>query len=223
MQRPEEKINHALILGGSPGIGKDALIEPLKYAIGSWNFREARPSQMTDKFNEHVRGVVLRINEAHDLGGDQSRFSFYETMKVCTAAPPFEPRVDIKFREPYKIVVSVVGIIYTTNYLLSGMYLPPDDRRHYVAWSEAVMSDFDKAYWDTLFGFYDAGGRENIAAFLAGYDLSQFDAKAAPPKTAAFWQLVEPTKRQLKEVVADLTLENRLLKKSMSGDGEDGA
>jgi transposase len=27
----------------------------------------------------------------------------------------------------------------------------------------------------------------------------------------------------LKEVVADLTLENRLLKKSMSGDGEDGA
>jgi transposase len=27
----------------------------------------------------------------------------------------------------------------------------------------------------------------------------------------------------LKEVVADLTLENRLLNKSMSGDGEDGA
>jgi transposase len=27
----------------------------------------------------------------------------------------------------------------------------------------------------------------------------------------------------LKEVVADLTLENRLLKKSMSGDGEDEA
>jgi transposase len=27
----------------------------------------------------------------------------------------------------------------------------------------------------------------------------------------------------LKEVVADLTLENRLLKKSMVGDGEDGA
>jgi transposase len=27
----------------------------------------------------------------------------------------------------------------------------------------------------------------------------------------------------LKEVVADLTLENRLLKKSMIGDGEDGA
>jgi transposase len=29
--------------------------------------------------------------------------------------------------------------------------------------------------------------------------------------------------RALKEVVADLTLENRLLKKSMNGDGEDGA
>lgn len=90
------------------------------------------------------------------------------------------------------------------------MYLPPDDRRHYVAWSEAVMSDFDKAYWDTLFGFYDAGGRENIAAFLAGYDLSQFDAKAAPPKTAAFWQLVEANEAPEQAGLAD-TIE-RVLK-----------
>jgi hypothetical protein len=43
VQKPYEKINHALVLGGSQGIGKDTLLEPVKAAIGSWNFIEATP------------------------------------------------------------------------------------------------------------------------------------------------------------------------------------
>jgi hypothetical protein len=38
VQRPGEKINHALVLGGEPGIGKDSMLEPVKYAVGPWNF-----------------------------------------------------------------------------------------------------------------------------------------------------------------------------------------
>jgi hypothetical protein len=34
VQRPQEKINHALVLGGNQGIGKDTLLEPVKRAIG---------------------------------------------------------------------------------------------------------------------------------------------------------------------------------------------
>ena len=53
-------------------------------------------------------------------------------------------------------------------------------------------------------------------------------ATSAPPDTAreATSDEVKGLRREataLKEVVADLTLENRLLKKSMVGDGEDGA
>src|SRR5438874_11751818 len=32
VQRPHEKINHGLVLGGAPGVGKDTLIEPVKRA-----------------------------------------------------------------------------------------------------------------------------------------------------------------------------------------------
>jgi hypothetical protein len=46
VQRPQEKINHALVLGGSQGVGKDTLLEPLKQAIGPWNFAEVSPQQM---------------------------------------------------------------------------------------------------------------------------------------------------------------------------------
>jgi hypothetical protein len=34
VQRPAEKINHALVLGGPQGIGKDTLLEPVKRAVG---------------------------------------------------------------------------------------------------------------------------------------------------------------------------------------------
>ena len=43
VQRPHEKINHALVLGGKPGIGKDTILEPVKQAIGPWNFADVSP------------------------------------------------------------------------------------------------------------------------------------------------------------------------------------
>jgi hypothetical protein len=38
VQRPGEKINHALLFGGNQGIGKDTTLEPVKHAVGPWNF-----------------------------------------------------------------------------------------------------------------------------------------------------------------------------------------
>jgi hypothetical protein len=40
VQRPDQKINHALVLGGNQGIGKDTLLEPVKAAVGPWNCSE---------------------------------------------------------------------------------------------------------------------------------------------------------------------------------------
>jgi hypothetical protein len=75
VQRSGEKINHALLLGGAQGIGKDTLLEPIKYAIGPWNFTEVSPTHMFGRFNGFVRSVILRISEARDLG-DVNRFAF---------------------------------------------------------------------------------------------------------------------------------------------------
>ena len=54
MQHPEDKINHALVLGGAMGIGKDTIIEPVKHAIGPWNFHEVSPQQMLGRFNGFI-------------------------------------------------------------------------------------------------------------------------------------------------------------------------
>jgi Bifunctional DNA primase/polymerase, N-terminal len=60
VQRPAEKINHALVLGGLQGIGKDSMLEPLKGAVGPWNFLEVSPSQMLGRFNGFLKAVILR-------------------------------------------------------------------------------------------------------------------------------------------------------------------
>jgi hypothetical protein len=95
VQRPQDKINHALVLGGLQGIGKDTLLEPVKRAVGPWNVSEVSPQHLLGRFNGFLKSVILRISEAHDLG-EVNRFSFYDHMKAYTAAPPDVLRVDEK-------------------------------------------------------------------------------------------------------------------------------
>ena len=95
VQRPEEKINHAIVLGGKPGIGKDTILEPVKRAVGPWNCQEVSPKTIFGRFNGFVKSVILRVSEARDLG-DVDRYQFYEAMKVYCAAPPDVIRVDEK-------------------------------------------------------------------------------------------------------------------------------
>jgi hypothetical protein len=188
VQRPHEKINHALVLGGSQGIGKDTMLEPVKRAIGPWNFIEVNPKQMLMRFNGFLKSVILRISEARDLG-ESDRFAFYDHMKAYTAAPPDVLRIDEKHLREYS-VVNVCGVIITTNYKTDGIYLPADDRRHFVAWSEATKEEFTSDYWNSLYGYYNNGGTEHVAAYLQGVDLSAFDPKAPPPLTSAFHEIV---------------------------------
>jgi 5S rRNA maturation endonuclease (ribonuclease M5) len=202
VQRPHEKINHALVLGGAQGIGKDTLLEPVKQAIGPWNFREASPQQMLGRFNSFLKSVVLRISEGRDLG-DVDRFKFYDHMKAYTASPPDVLRVDEK-HIPEHSVLNVCGVILTSNHKTDGIYLPADDRRHFVAWSDLSKEDFSPAYWNGLWGWYAAGGAAHVAAYLATLDLSTFDPKAPPPKTPAFWAIVDASQAPEDAELADV-------------------
>jgi hypothetical protein len=189
VQRPGVKINHALVLGGKMGIGKDTLLEPVKEAVGRWNWTEITPQQMMGRFNGFVQSVVVRVNEARDLG-DIDKFKFYDGSKQYIAAPPDVIRVDEKHRKEFP-VINVAGIILTTNHKTAGLYLPADDRRHFVAWSPLSKEDFDEVYWNDLWGWLGEDGSGHVGAYLASIDLSDFDPKAPPPKTETFYAIVD--------------------------------
>jgi hypothetical protein len=206
VQRPHEKINHALVLGGVPGIGKDTILEPIKQAIGAWNFTDVSPKQVLGRFNGFLRSVILRVNEARDLGAFD-RFAFFDHMKVFIASPPDVLRVDEKnLREHY--IPNLCGVVITTNHKTDGIYLPADDRRHMVAWSTLTQGDFAADYWRKLYRWYANGGNEHVAEYLASVDLTEFDPKAPPPKTQAFWEIANanraPEDAELADVLDDL-------------------
>ena len=187
-QHPRIKINHALVLGGSQGIGKDTLLEPVKYAVGPWNFSEVSPQHLLGRFNGFAKSVILRVSEARDLG-EINRFRSYDHMKTYVAAPPDVLRVDEKNLREHS-VLNCCGVIITTNHKTDGIYLPADDRRHFVAWSNLTKDDFAEDYWKQLWKWYAREGYHHVAAYLAELDISSFDPKAPPPKTQAFWDIV---------------------------------
>jgi len=110
-------------------------------------------------------------------------------MKTILATPPDVIRVNGKYI-PQHYVANVAGVISTTNHQFDGLYLPSDDRRTYVAWSESRKEDFTDGFWPGFWYWYEAGGLANVVANLTEYDLSKFDPKAPPTKTEAFWKIV---------------------------------
>jgi hypothetical protein len=144
VQHPEIKINHGLVMGSNgQGIGKDTILEGVKRAVGAWNCIEISPKNIFDSFNPWKRSVILRVSEAKDMG-EVSRFELYEAMKTLMAAPPDVLECNEKHIKQH-YVLNCMGAIITTNHLTDGIYLPPEDRRHYVAWSDCVPGDFEPA------------------------------------------------------------------------------
>jgi hypothetical protein len=207
VQRPEDKINHALVLGSDDhGIGKDTLLEPIKRAVGPWNYHVVSPQDMLGTFRPFLKSVVLLISEVRDLG-EFTRYTFYDHMKHIIAVPPDTILVNEKNKGQYYIF-NCIGVVYTTNHKTDGLYLLSEDRRHYVAWSERKQTDFAKGYWDKLWGWYDNGGDAHVMAYLMQLDISKFNAKAPPPKTDAFWAIVDanraPEDAELADVLDEL-------------------
>jgi hypothetical protein len=119
-------------------------------------------------------------------------------------------RVNEKHLREY-YVLNCLGFVITTNHRTDGLYLPADDRRHFVAWSNYQKEDFAPEYWLALWkDFYAKGGFEHVTAFLDELDLSDFDPKAPPPKTPAFWQIVSvsaaPEDAELRDVLDKLKM-----------------
>ena len=203
VQRAAEKPSCALVLIGEEGIGKDTLLEPVRCAVGSWNFQEVSPQQiMGSRFNGYIKSVILRVSEAHDLG-EVNRYTFHDRMKTLIAAPPDVLRCDEKNLREHA-VFNCTGVIYTTNYRTDCLYLTPDDRRHYVLSSNLTKENFADGYFNTLWRWYNSGGDRHVAAFLAQRDISKFDPKAPPPKTKAFWDIVDADRAPEDAELADV-------------------
>jgi hypothetical protein len=101
-------------------------------------------------------------------------------------------------------VLNVCRGIMTTNHQTGGVYLPADDRRHYVAWSLVKAVSFPDGHWIEFWKWYESEGFGHVAAYLRTLDISDFDPKAPPPRTSAFWAIVDANRSNEDSELADL-------------------
>ena len=110
-------------------------------------FRGGLTQQVCGRFNGFSKSVILRISEA----ARSRRRQPLRFLRAHEGATPPRRRTccaSMKSTCASTAVFNVCGVIITTNYKTNGIYLPADDRRHYVAWSNLTKEDFTTAYWD---------------------------------------------------------------------------
>ena len=189
VQKPWEKPRFALLIAGGQGVGKDTAIEFCCPSIGAWNVSNIDPSAFESQFNEYAAATLVRINEAANLH-EMSKWAFNERTKVLIAGQPDTCQINPKYGQKYSVRM-FCGVIITTNHLLGGIYIPPDDRRYDVIESSTIkdmnlVDDFArKQYFTELWAWFYDGGANHIAAYLNEKDISHWSASNGQRKTVA--------------------------------------
>lgn len=191
VQRPEEKCNAAIVLSGKQGIGKDAILAPLRYAIGQWNCTNIAPDALFSPYNPYVQSVMLTVDEVRPQNDDHRATAMYDSMKTLMASPPDVLPLNDK-HDKVRYVANVLRLFLTTNDRLA-LYIPPDDRRVLLMHSTLPKQwhlDEDPTYFKRLFSWMLSGGVEAIAGWLAARDISKFDPHGEVPKSGS-WREVQ--------------------------------
>jgi len=183
LQHPNVKINHAVLLAGGHGAGKDTLLAPWITAVcGKAHKNKSLVSAKTleSAFNYCAEAEIMIINE---LRPDEfkDRRALENTLKPIIAAPPEYITVNRKGLHPYDALNRVLVVAFSN--FRDAIALPPDDRRWFVIWTYATHLAESKA--ERLWAWYAHSGYEAVAAHLMSRDVSAFNPAAAPPMTEA--------------------------------------
>jgi len=190
IQHPEEKCNTAIVLSGEQGVGKDAALNPVKAAMGSWNTKNIDPDELFSPYRPWLQTVMLVVDEVRPSKDEFHASSMYNILKPMIATPPETLPLNNKYMA-LRYVVNVMRIFITTNDWMA-MYIPSEDRRMYIMHSQQPQKWKDAQYFTNLFGWFATGGEEEVARWLMKRDVSSFNPKAQSTKTAG-WEAITNT------------------------------
>jgi len=183
VQRPGIKINHAILIGGVPGAGKDSMIAPLLYAVGGenkTNCASVETAELQDQWGYYLENEVIIFNELRQSEAVDRR-ALENRLKPILAAPPELLSVQRKFAHPIQVRNQALVLAFS-NYR-DAIAIPSDDRRWYVLWTDAPRMTEEES--TRLWGWFAAGGLQAGALYLRQRDVSRFAPGATPPWTEA--------------------------------------
>lgn len=179
-QRPGEKINHALVVLGGQGVGKDTAFVPVFAALGgSPNVAMIKTETLVGQWTHYLLSQVVVVQEMMNF----TRRELYNKLKDMTAAPPLYLEVNRKNQNQFAIPNIQNWVIFTNHD--DAIALDDDDRRFFV--HRSLLDDpKPDAYYSELYRWYGAeGSAAKVAGWLKARDLAAFNPSARPPMTQA--------------------------------------
>ena len=178
LQRPGEKIGHAMVIIGGQGVGKDTVLRPLFDAVGMHNVASIDTDTLLGQWTYFLKSQVVYLQEAVTYG----RRNLYNTLKPYISAQATRLAVNEKNVRQY-FVPNNQNWVVTSNHD-NAIALDDDDRRF---WVHQVLIDEPPGdnYFSKFHSWLRAGGAEKVFGWLKQRDINAFNPMAKPPMTAA--------------------------------------
>jgi putative DNA primase/helicase len=181
LQNPGAKMPTSIIMHGDEGSGKNLFWEIVQAIYGEYGSVVGQ-DQLESKFNDYlskklfiIGDEVLSRQEMRHLKGKLKAMISGKTLQIETKMMPVRPEANH------------VNLVFLSNELQPNA-LDASDRRHLVVWTPTKR---DRPYYQSVVNCAENGGREAFYHALLARDLSQFDAFAPPPMTAAKTDLID--------------------------------
>jgi hypothetical protein len=177
MQRPGIKINHQILMAGTPRIGKDTAFCPIVEYFGSQNVSHPQAEQMHNAHNEFLNGKKLIMVE--EIMNYEKR-TYENQLKPLCAAPPKFLHINPKGMRQYEIH-NVVSIVFFSNEPDAISIRTKGDTRYFCLW--CGMARKDEQYYIDFWKWLYEGGNEAVAGWLLRRDVTSFRHGGGAPET----------------------------------------
>jgi hypothetical protein len=180
LQQPRVKVNHAVLIAGYQGSGKDTFWAPFLWALCGQgrNKGELNNNTINSQWGYAYESEVIILHELRESEAKDRR-ALANHLKPIIAAPPETILVNKKSQHPYNVVNRCLVIAGSNDRV--PIVLDTQDRRWFCVWSD--LPRMEEAAGRRLWTWFHAGGFEAIATWLYRRDVSAFNPAAAPPVT----------------------------------------
>ncbi len=197
LQFPMTKINHALLIAGTSRVGKDMLLNPVRFGLGDANVCEPPAGELKETYTDYLHHSKLVIFQEIQLF---EGLNLENKLKPMLAAPPDMLRVRLFGRGFYE-TPNIVQAIFMSNYR-DALHISEGDGRYFALWTDAKPQN--KEYYANLAQWLDGGGNGLVVRWLLGRDLSDFNPKQPAPLTQFKSELMNTSKSPLRYQLEDM-------------------
>jgi hypothetical protein len=175
VQFPDRKPGWGWLISTMPGLGKDKMLNLLRWAVGDRNHISATITMLHGGFTDYLERKLITVSETHQQTSARGKSSadVYNQLKEYLARPPDEIMINHKGIRPYAVPNLSAWIFLSNNRV--PLYLEPGDRRLLVV-DNMDTPKRSKGHYARLSQYLD-DNRDMIASFLMEYPLTDADIR----------------------------------------------